>query len=495
MSTTSTTDRSPRRGAALTSNYAPSEYNEYRIGLPELSKRWALLFVLTILYYAVGCIYYKYGSDDLNWNVLQAVYFTTISITTVGYGDEVPTSTKDRIFTMFYVAVGILVIMNAIAQAVGAVLETIERASMRRRAFKNSLAQARINTTTGRDSFGTGRDSFGGAAGDRQKSTTSSALQSIATKRPELMSKKRSALAKLMYREFSWFFSAVVMIFIGAVVVYFWEGDYSFIDAVFWAFQTCTTIGYGEERIQNRGVRAFVIPYALFSSIGWAYVISKMVGTSSEVTYVRRREALLEARLDQALVMCLDRDGGGIDKAEFIVGMLRILGHVTDEDVEPWFQRFEELDAQGTGKLDATDVAVVAREAAIEARRRSVAPNNGQRPLSGRGLSGLLSAIPKRLFSGDDNAIYTPFISPEHGTLNLDLPVDYDAETARVRNHPPSSDASTSVPDGCFSEVSRGARSTGPNASVVSPPSLISNPRSHDAIAATDRKTTTKREG
>ena len=32
------------------------------------------------------------------------------------------------------------------------------------------------------------------------------------------------------------------------------------------------------------------------------------------------------------------------------MGMLRILGHVTDEDAAPWFERFAELDADGNGR-------------------------------------------------------------------------------------------------------------------------------------------------
>ena len=347
---------------------------EYKIGVPELSRRWALLVLFTIVYYTVGCLYYKFGSD-LDWNILQAVYFTTISITTIGYGDEVPYTDQDRVFTMVYIAVGILLVMNSIAQAVSAFFETLQRASMRRRALRKATR------------------------GGRRQS---------------------SRMAQFCYRELSWFFWVVFMIIGGAVVIYKSEG-YSFVDSMFWAFQTCTTIGYGNERIQTRGVRAFVVPYALFSSIGWAYVIAKMVGTSADAAYQRRREALLEARLDHALIMCLARDGTGIDKADFIVGMLRILGHVTDEDVEPWYQRFDDLDKNGTGRLDASDVAVIAREAAIQARRHSAAREVERRSLFGGAITSFIQSLraskrPTESMSDEDGTssspLYTPFITP-----------------------------------------------------------------------------------
>ncbi len=41
------------------------------------------------------------------WRALDALYFTITTLTTVGYGDFYPTTDAGKIFTIFYIFVGI----------------------------------------------------------------------------------------------------------------------------------------------------------------------------------------------------------------------------------------------------------------------------------------------------------------------------------------------------------------------------------------------------
>ncbi len=74
---------------------------------------------LTVL--ATGSVFYHYA---LNLKWLDAFYFSTITLTTVGYGDIVPTTDEAKLFTIFYVIVGIgiiasfanLMLKNAVAK-------------------------------------------------------------------------------------------------------------------------------------------------------------------------------------------------------------------------------------------------------------------------------------------------------------------------------------------------------------------------------------------
>lgn len=54
-----------------------------------------------------GATFYHYV-ESLGW--LDAFYFSTITLTTIGYGDIVPHTAAGKIFTMFYVIVGIGII-------------------------------------------------------------------------------------------------------------------------------------------------------------------------------------------------------------------------------------------------------------------------------------------------------------------------------------------------------------------------------------------------
>jgi len=64
--------------------------------------RAAALVALSVL--AIGAVFYHHV-EHFRW--LDAFYFCTITLTTIGYGDLVPKTDAGKLFTIFYVLVGI----------------------------------------------------------------------------------------------------------------------------------------------------------------------------------------------------------------------------------------------------------------------------------------------------------------------------------------------------------------------------------------------------
>lgn len=52
----------------------------------------------------IGTVFYRFV-EDLAW--LDSLYFSVITLTTVGYGDFSPVTSTGKVFTMFYVLAGI----------------------------------------------------------------------------------------------------------------------------------------------------------------------------------------------------------------------------------------------------------------------------------------------------------------------------------------------------------------------------------------------------
>lgn len=67
-------------------------------------KQFRLIFLFVMMYVFAGTLFY---TNVENWQWLDAMYFSVISLTTVGYSHLYPVTTAGKIFTMFYLIFGI----------------------------------------------------------------------------------------------------------------------------------------------------------------------------------------------------------------------------------------------------------------------------------------------------------------------------------------------------------------------------------------------------
>ena len=87
---------------------------------------YRLLFGFALLTLATGTIVYHLV-EKLSW--FNAYYFSVITLSTVGYGDITPHTTFGKLFTTFYIFVGVGIITSFIS------------ATMRRRGVKMQQRQ------------------------------------------------------------------------------------------------------------------------------------------------------------------------------------------------------------------------------------------------------------------------------------------------------------------------------------------------------------------
>lgn len=69
-----------------------------------------LLFLVALLL-LIGTLFYAHFE---RWNILNSIYFCVITLTTVGYGDFAPHNDIGKIFTMFYIIIGIGIFLGFI---------------------------------------------------------------------------------------------------------------------------------------------------------------------------------------------------------------------------------------------------------------------------------------------------------------------------------------------------------------------------------------------
>jgi voltage-gated potassium channel len=77
------------------------------------------LVALAVALIAVASLFYWYVEG---WSLLDAVYFSAITIATVGYGDFAPQTAWGKVFTIFYVFCGLGIFVAAATSIADSIL-------------------------------------------------------------------------------------------------------------------------------------------------------------------------------------------------------------------------------------------------------------------------------------------------------------------------------------------------------------------------------------
>lgn len=95
----------------------------------------------------IGTVFYHRFEG---WNLLDSLYFSVITLTTVGYGDFSPHTNIGKIFTIFYLFVGLGIILSFINEIAK---HQIKTSPMNKLLFNNRKSEESYNVDFGIKNF------------------------------------------------------------------------------------------------------------------------------------------------------------------------------------------------------------------------------------------------------------------------------------------------------------------------------------------------------
>lgn len=260
--------------------------------------RFALLILSS--YLAVGTLFYSFEEE---WDWSDALYFSVVTMTTVGYGDLAPSTDRSKCFTVGFIVLGLSLVATSLGVLLGQLQGTLEALAPR------SLPR-----------------------GQRHWREAASATGLV-----------------------------VVIVAAGAAFVAVNEG-WSTLDSIYWAVVTAATVGYGDLTTSTESTRWFNTPYMLVTCGGMAFALSKFGTIIMEVEAEAHADAFVARGVSEAMIADMDKDSSGsIDRGEFLGYMLVAMGKLEPEDVERINGMFDRLDADGSGTLDVDDIRAAAQ--------------------------------------------------------------------------------------------------------------------------------------
>lgn len=172
-------------------------------------------------YLLLGTLIYHFAEG---WGFIDALYFSTVTLTTVGYGDQESWSGDGiRLFTALYALVGIMLIGSALGVVGAQVVEEQDRAL----AKAKTLALQKQKDSSSRDLSATTDTEVGAGVNAKKENKTFY---------------ERNPSVKKLIPGIS---MLTICIIVGVLLAHFDDEDLSFIQCFYFAVITVTTIGYG----------------------------------------------------------------------------------------------------------------------------------------------------------------------------------------------------------------------------------------------------------
>jgi potassium channel subfamily K, other eukaryote len=273
---------------------------------------------LFLAYIAAGT--FLFPVLEPHWTYIDGAYFSVVTLTTVGYGDLLPTTPLSKAAVVLYGMIGIAYIGAAVGILGSAIMEQMNKrmASMSKVVPKKEVVKDIVekkNCCNCTDRF------------QARLRTVGMSLLLIA-----------------------------VNVGGGAFFLFYMEGQ-DFGDMVYLGFISLLTIGYGDFSPISQTGRLFAIFWIMLGTVIVANFLSIFAGFIIEDKQEKLRSEILSRKLDSNTLKNWDTDGDNtIDRYEYLTARLLQLEVCNQFEINSIMQSFEIHDHNGDGTVTISDI-------------------------------------------------------------------------------------------------------------------------------------------
>ncbi|EES03480.1 hypothetical protein BDA96_03G289200 [Sorghum bicolor] len=274
--------------------------------------------VSVILYISIGVLVYMTNVEGFKgkstFKLVDALYFTIISLCTIGYGDIVPCTTFTKVFTCLFLLVGVRFIDLVLNGLLTNVLDK------QRTVLLSTMDDNKLNKV------------FDTYMIDARKKRSRGRMKVI--------------------------FALLVVagtISICTIIVHEVEG-LNWIDSFYLSVISVTTVGYGDKSFSTTAGRLTATVCLLVSTLAVAKAFLFLTDLRMDKRNRRTTKWILKKKMDnEPLVGDLDNDPA-VSKSDFVIYKLKEMGKIDEKDIKLISDQFDQIEFGKCERIPLADI-------------------------------------------------------------------------------------------------------------------------------------------
>ncbi|XP_058101228.1 two-pore potassium channel 3-like [Magnolia sinica] len=276
-------------------------------------------FVGVVLYVVIGIIFYTIKSEGFKGNstnrLVDALYFSVVTLCTIGYGDIVPNTNFTKIFTCVFILVGfgfIDILLNGLVTYVLDRQEAVLLSTMDEN-WRNAMFRTYI----------------------------------IDKKKGRMRIRMKVGLALVV---------VIGCVTMGMVTVHILEG-LNWVDSFYLSVTSVTTVGFGDYAFKTIKGRLFASMWLLVSTLAVARAFLYLTELRIDKRNRTVAKWVLQKKMTIGDLVAADLDNdGSVSKSEYVIYKLKEMGKIAEKDILQICNQFDGLDTGKCGKITLSDL-------------------------------------------------------------------------------------------------------------------------------------------